>query len=660
MRISVLLWIAIAVSSSVTAVTGTVVYTTLEQEKHAGRNDEYADRLADGVYHLTALTNEYTVHHSRRVERQWLVRHASVGTMISSPPVGGFGSAQLPQMAEHHAKLGELFQRVVELNQAPPNSGSEVQEAALLEQLRLRIGALAEQVAAVSNANRDGIREAERQIRVASWIFVLTSVLVLLATFSGVVVLVIRPLEYLRIGIRRFGQGERDYRFGFAGHSEIGAVATAFDRMADTLYDSMVSRRELLKEIDERKLVEGQLADAVREAELINANLRAREEELRLIYDASSVAIFFVNTDGIITHANRRMATMFGSPPEQLIGSEYVAHVHETERSEGRARMLALLASDIQSVDLERRYWRGDGVEFWGHLTGQRMLTETGQTLGLVGVIEDITARRSAEQGLAAKTLELEKLNRDLSASNAELEQFAYVASHDLREPLRMISSYLSLIERRYGHHLDHDGHIFLDFARDGAKRMDQLVLDLLAFARIDNRGDPIAPMPIFPVLQLALIHLKAAIDDSQAEVTIDETVQAAVVMGDPVQVMRLCQNLIGNALKYSSPERPPSVLISCRPIDGAWEFRVADNGIGIDASHFDRIFGIFQRLHTRDQYEGTGIGLAICKKVVERHGGRIWVESVQDKGSTFFFTLPAAGEVGGPEQGMPAPLPAA
>lgn len=190
---------------------------------------------------------------------------------------------------------------------------------------------------------------------------------------------------------------------------------------------------------------------------------------------------------------------------------------------------------------------------------------------------------------------------------------------------------------------LDGDGLEFIGFARDGAKRMDRLVLDLLELARIERRGDPIIRMPLLPTVQLALTNLGPTITQNQAEVIVDGSVHIPIVMGDPVQITRLFQNLIGNALKYRSEERQPVVRASCRSVDSMIEVEIADNGIGIEPQYFDRIFGIFQRLHTREKYEGTGIGLAVCKKIVERHHGRIWVESKPSEGSTFIFTLPCA-----------------
>ena len=286
-----------------------------------------------------------------------------------------------------------------------------------------------------------------------------------------------------------------------------------------------------------------------------------------------------------------------------------------------------------QPFDMEYRIKRACGEYGWIADYGIPILNQSGEFLGYVGYCFDISTRRQSEE-------KLEIACKDLAASNAELEQFAYVASHDLREPLRMISSYVDLIERRYGHHFDGDGHEFIGFVRDGARRMDAMVLDLLAFSRIDRQGEPLVPMRIDDVISHAVKNLGAAIAECDAHVVVDVDASLMVV-GDGHQLDRLFQNLIGNAIKYRQEGVRPHIAVMARPNDGKAVFSVQDNGIGIAPEYFDRIFLLFQRLHTRDAYEGTGIGLSVCKKIVERHGGEIWVEQSPSGGSTFLFTLP-------------------
>jgi len=244
---------------------------------------------------------------------------------------------------------------------------------------------------------------------------------------------------------------------------------------------------------------------------------------------------------------------------------------------------------------------------------------------------QEITVRRQAEEALERYAAELERSNQDL-------EQFAYVASHDLQEPLRMVASYLELLEERYKGQLGDDADDFIHFAMDGAVRMRELIRGLLAYSRISTHGQPFEPTNCQTVIDLVLDNLQVAIRDSSAIVTHDPL---PVVLADPTQMTQLLQNLIGNALKFRG-ERRPEIHIGAQRQAGEWLFSVQDNGIGIEPQHAERIFVIFQRLHNRGAYPGAGIGLAVCKRIVERHGGRIWVQSEPGKGSTFTFTMPA------------------
>jgi len=237
--------------------------------------------------------------------------------------------------------------------------------------------------------------------------------------------------------------------------------------------------------------------------------------------------------------------------------------------------------------------------------------------------IRDITDRKNAE--------------KKMTDSNSELEQFAYVASHDLREPLRMISNYLELLERR-NPQLSEESKKYLGFAKRGAVRMDHMVLALLELSRVGRNPLPPNPVDSATAIEDAILNLAALIGKTDSDVTKDD--QMPIVMGDRGELTRLFQNLIGNAIKYRHSERRSVVHVKCQPCEGGWRFAVTDNGIGISSNYYDRIFQIFQRLHGKDQYEGTGIGLAICKKIVEHHGGKIWVESCPEEGSTFYFTL--------------------
>ncbi len=232
---------------------------------------------------------------------------------------------------------------------------------------------------------------------------------------------------------------------------------------------------------------------------------------------------------------------------------------------------------------------------------------------------------------------DLEKSVAELGRSNADLQQFAYVASHDLQEPLRMVSSYTQLLAKRYRGQLDSDADEFIAFAVDGASRMQKLIQDLLAYSRVSTGNPQFEPTPMGAVLSYALDNLRNALTESQAVITHD---RLPTVTGDAKQLAQVFQNLLSNAIKFSG-EQPPRIHISAQRNHDEWRFSVRDQGIGIDPQYAGRIFVIFQRLHTRAEYPGTGIGLAICKKIVERHGGRMWVESELGKGATFWFSIP-------------------
>jgi light-regulated signal transduction histidine kinase (bacteriophytochrome) len=255
---------------------------------------------------------------------------------------------------------------------------------------------------------------------------------------------------------------------------------------------------------------------------------------------------------------------------------------------------------------------------------------QQGSPTGIIGYAIDITARKQAEETLRYQAAELQR-------SNEELQQFAYVASHDLQEPLRMVTSYMQLLAQRYQGTLDAEAEEFIGYAVEGARRMKSLIDDLLAYSRVGTRREPFVPVDCKEVLQQTLQDLRFAIEESEAVITYDPL---PVVRASKLEFALLLQNLLSNALKFRTAESP-RIHLSAQQRSIEWLFSVQDNGIGIDPQHAERIFVIFQRLHTRQEYPGTGLGLAICKKIVDRHGGRMWVESTPGQGATFFFTLP-------------------
>lgn len=297
----------------------------------------------------------------------------------------------------------------------------------------------------------------------------------------------------------------------------------------------------------------------------------------------------------------------------------------------------------------EHRIIRADnGKDVWLASFGQALYDEAGQAVRFIGIILDITDRKRAEQVLQQakedleikvqeRTTELKQLNENLVRSNQELEQFAYVASHDLQEPLRAVTGYTQLLVQDYQERLDESAQEYTAYIVDGAKRMQQLIQDLLAYSRVGTRDLTFASTDCNVVLKQVLRNLQVAIAENNAAIVLDSL---PTVIADKNQLTQLFQNLIGNAIKFRR-EAPPQIHISAELKDGEWLFRVQDNGIGMKSRYLDRIFEIFKRLHTRTEFPGTGIGLAICKKIVDRHSGRIWAESEPGIGTTFYFTIP-------------------
>jgi signal transduction histidine kinase len=272
--------------------------------------------------------------------------------------------------------------------------------------------------------------------------------------------------------------------------------------------------------------------------------------------------------------------------------------------------------------------------------------TYTHQDVEVAQFIGAQVAGAIANSQLHAETVEADRILQEqaaeLTRSNAELEQFAYVASHDLQEPLRVIAGYVHLLEERYGDRIDQDGREFIAFTTDAVHRMRMLINDLLDYSRVESDGNPFEHVDCNRALSNALADLGVSIQETEAEITSDPLPELS---GDPVQISLLLENLIANAIKFRQDDESPKVHVSCHRNDTNWQLSVSDNGIGIRPRYQDRIFGMFKRAHKRSKYPGTGIGLAMCSKIVERHGGTIWVESEVGEGSTFHFTIPAVQE---------------
>ncbi|HTL48634.1 MAG TPA: PAS domain S-box protein [Verrucomicrobiae bacterium] len=365
--------------------------------------------------------------------------------------------------------------------------------------------------------------------------------------------------------------------------------------------------------------------------------MRLSDERLRLMIESvQDYAIYMLDPEGNIASWNVGAERNKGYKAAEILGKHFsVFYTDPDLKNKLPQRNLEIAVREGHCVDEGWRV-RKDGTVYWASIVITPLRNKEGVLTGFVKVTRDMSERKQAEDKLEK---EVQERTRELRQSNRELEQFAYVASHDLQEPLRTVATYIDLLNARCGEKLDSASREYMNFAIDAAERARELIRDLLEFSQTGAKINSIRPADFGSILKQVLANLRASLESNQAEI---EAGPMPIVPADGARILQLFQNLISNALKYRS-ERPLKIKVSSEETPDSWVFSVEDNGIGIAPEHHKKIFGLFQRLHAKHKYPGTGIGLAICQKIVEGHGGMIWVESEAGKGSTFKFTLPKA-----------------
>ncbi|EON75830.1 Chemotaxis protein methyltransferase CheR [Lunatimonas lonarensis] len=383
------------------------------------------------------------------------------------------------------------------------------------------------------------------------------------------------------------------------------------------------------------------ISERIESETALKRNLQALEDYKFALDQAVIVAI--TDVQGKITSVNQKFCEISKYTPEELIGK-----THQIVNSGYHPKSFF---NEMWKKLTKGQVWQGviknrakDGSEYWVNSTMVPFLDENGRPSQFLALRFEVTEQILATEELKIANRQLESLNeslkeraQELAISNAELEQFAYVASHDLQEPLRMITSFLAQLNKKYGELFDDRAKEYIGFALDGASRMRQIILDLLEFSRVGKNDERLGPVSLAELVAEVILLNRKAIEESNAKIHIGEL---PTIQNYRTPLMQVFNNLIGNALKYRKKTIPPSINVSCTENENSYTIRVSDNGIGIEEEYFQKIFVIFQRLHHKTEYSGTGIGLAIVKKIIENLGGHVWVKSKKDEGSTFYFTL--------------------
>jgi PAS domain S-box-containing protein len=407
-------------------------------------------------------------------------------------------------------------------------------------------------------------------------------------------------IRKLKIATKRVAMGEFEDLPKVESRDELGELSLYFSEMAEKL--------KQLKEAQDKI-----------------ASLAA-------IVESSTDAIISATLEGIIVSWNSGAEALYGYSGKEAIGLS-ISLLSPRDQPKELPTVLEKIRRGETIPDYDTLRMRKDSTLVHVSLTAFPIKDSKGKIVGSSIIARDITDRKKFEESIKQHSEELEQSNR-------ELDNFASIAAHDLGAPLRAVSGFAGLLQKRYKEKLDADADLYISYIVEGAERMNHLINDLLQYARVGTSLKPLVPVDVNVIIEKTLANLAFEIQESNAVITVDPL---PAVSADSTQLIQLFQNLVGNAIKYRS--NTPRIHISAERKNGEWLFLVSDNGIGIDPRQFDRIFQLFQRLHAIDEYSGTGIGLATCKKIVERLGGRIWVESMPGEGSTFFFTLPATGQ---------------
>lgn len=577
--------------------------------KVSKQNDEYqlANSIQNTISSLETVGYEYLVHHERRMKKQWMQRYNSLAKNLSKV---SSNENLVDTIRSDYKVLGELFEDITAnydkkirltkegADKAKINAAAFLDER-LTSRLLITSQSISDSAYRLSQNAYERLVEAQSQSKNTALFFVFALALIVVISTFIIEKSLSDPLVLLMKGVQRIGKGNLNSRVEVASRDELGALSTAFNKMANDLQSTTVSRNDL--EIEQRRLAKS-------------------EAQIRAIIETAVDAIFTISTDGVIESANPSAERMFGYTNKEIVGKKFQALVPAFGVGEGKMKLAeGVGATQVLEARHNHNHFFPISLSLGEvKLEDYRMFT---------AVIQDIT--------------ELKEKELDLELRNQELERFTYVASHDLQEPLRKIRSFGDLLVTDYSPKLDETGRGYVARMQDSAQRMSQLIRDLLQYTKILKSKDPFETVKLSTIVDDVLSDLEVVIEESAAEIMVADL---PVMQAHPSQMRQLFQNLIGNAIKFVREGVKPMISIQSKKVDDQmFEITVTDNGIGIEDEFKEKIFQPFQRLHRRDEFEGTGIGLSVCQKIVERHGGTLDLESELGKGSQFIIRLPLA-----------------
>ncbi len=599
LKIKTQLIISIVVFSIILILIIASVANTEQQVTQLNAQETISSKIERGASNLNSVAVDYFLYQEDQQLSQWNSTLSSLSSDLSNLKLY---TPQQQTLAENISgdlqRFNSLFDDVVAYLQSASRNVS-VRIDPVFQLKWTNMAAQSTKLASDSSQLSSSLSDQSRQVNDTNILLIVS----LVGTFGALLLTIylmifrrtLKSVTKLQNGINIVSSGNLDYHIETKSKDEISELSNAFNQMT--------ANRKLAEE------------------KLLAASLYSRS-----LLEASLDPLVTISKEGKITDVNKATEDVTGYTRKELIGSDFSNYF--TEPEEARAGYQKVFTEGlVKDYPLTIRHTSGRITDVL--YNASVYINSQGDIQGVFAAARDITERKAMEN-------EVKQTLEKLKQSNAELEQFAYVASHDLQEPLRMVASYVQLLERRYKGKLDKEADEFIAFAVDGANRMRSLIDDLLTYSRVARLGKPFEPTNLESTFEIALLNLKASIAENNAVVTHDAL---PVVMADGGQLVQLLQNLIGNAIKFHGKE-PPRVHVSAQNKGNEYLFSLRDNGIGIAPEYFERLFKIFQRLHTREEYPGSGIGLAVCKRIVERHGGRIWIESQVGKGSTIYFTL--------------------